>query len=319
MPAKSTLKYSLIVLAEDKQKDFAQFIRNLYDLLDRRQKPFEIIIMANGTGGFFRSEIEEFQDLRNRIKAFEFNSKVTQAACLKAGLKESNGEIIVVCGSYQQITNDSFIDCLDSLDNETDIICPWRQDRVDASFNKVQSKVFNAIVRKLAGFDIHDLGCTLKIFRREVLEATEFYGNMYQFLPILAAQKGFKTTEVKCKHYQQRGKTGLRNLSLLIPRLLDIFTLYFNTRFTRKPLRFFSAIGLLFLVAGTMIVLVVFAQKLIVGYPIGGRPILLLALLFMVLGVQAASVGLLAEIVVFTHGRHRKEFTVEKIIRTTVR
>jgi hypothetical protein len=314
MPAKSTVKYSLIVLVEDKQRDFAQFMRNLYDLLDGRQEPFEIIIMANGTGGFFRNEFEEFQGLRNRIKAFEFNSKVTQAACFKAGLKESNGEIIVVCGSYQQITNDSLIDCLDSLDNETDIICPWRQHRVDTSFNKFQSKVFNAIVRKIAGFDLHDLGCTLKIFRRKVLEETEFYGNMYQFLPILAAQKGFKTTEVKCKHYQQRGKTGLRNLSLLIPRLLDIFTLYFNTRFTRKPLRFFSAIGVFFLAAGTMIVLGVFAQKLIGGYPIGGRPILLLALLFMVLGVQAASIGLLGEIVVFTHGRQNRAYTIDKII-----
>ena len=314
MPAKSTVKYSLIVLVEDKQRDFAQFMRNLYDLLDGRQEPFEIIIMANGTGGFFRNEFEEFQGLRNRIKAFEFNSKVTQAACFKAGLKESNGEIIVVCGSYQQITNDSLIDCLDSLDNETDIICPWRQHRVDTSFNKLQSKVFNAIVRKIAGFNLHDLGCTLKIFRRKVLEETEFYGNMYQFLPILAAQKGFKTTEVKCKHYQQRGKTGLRNLSLLIPRLLDIFTLYFNTRFTRKPLRFFSAIGVLFLAAGAIIVLGGFAQKLIVGYPIGGRPILLLALLFMVLGIQAASIGLLGEIIVFAHGRHRKEYTIEKTI-----
>jgi hypothetical protein len=298
----------------DKDKDFAQFMRNLYDLFDSRQEPFEIVIMVNGTGGFFRNEFEGFQGLQNTIKAFEFNSKVTKATCLKAGLKESNGEIIIVCGSYKQITNDSLIDCLDSLENETDIISPWRQHRVDTLFNRLQSKVFNSIVRKIAGFTLHDLGCTLKIFRREVLEETEFYGNMDQFLPILAAQRGFKTTEVKCKHYQQRGKTGFRNLSLLIPRLLDILTLYFNTRFTRKPLRFFSAIGLFFLAAGTMIVLGVFAQKLIVGYPIGGRPILLLALLFMVLGVQAASIGLLGEIVVFIHGRQNKEYTIEKII-----
>jgi hypothetical protein len=310
----SPIKYSLIVLLDEKQEDFSQFIRSLHELFDSLQEPFEILIMVNGTGGFLRNQLEDFQAFNNRIKAFAFDSTMTQATCLKAGLKESNGEIIVVCGSYQQITNDSLIDCLECLDNETHIVIPWRQHRVDGSFNRLLSKIFNGIVRKIARFDINDLGCTVKIFRREVLEETEFYGNMYQFLPILAAQRGFKTTEVKCKHYQQRGKTGFRNLSLLIPRLLDIFTLYFNTRFTRKPLRFFSAIGVLFLAVGTLIVFSVFAQKFFFGHPIGDRPVLLLALLFMVLGLQAASMGLLGEIVAFIHGRHRKEYTVEKEI-----
>ena len=137
---------------------------------------------------------------------------------------------------------------------------------------------------------------------------------MYQFLPILAERKGFKTKEVKCVHVQQRGKTGFSNLSLLIPRLIDIFTLYFNTRFKRKPLRFFSAIGLLFFVCGALVVSWVFAQKVFLGYPIGSRPILLLALLFMSLGIQAAGVGLLGEIIAFTHGRQNKEYTIERII-----
>jgi hypothetical protein len=314
MPTTSPIKHSIIVLLDEKQEDFSQFMRSLYDLFDSLQEPFEILIMANGIGGFLRNQFEDFQDFNNRIRAFAFDSTMTQATCLKAGVKESNGEIIVVCGSYQQITNDTLIDCLECLDNETHIVIPWRQHRVDGSFNRLLSKIFNGIVRRIARFDLHDLGCTVKIFRREVLEETEFYGNMYQFLPILAEQKGFKSKEVKCEHFQQRGKTGFRNLSLLIPRMIDVFTLYFNTRFTRKPLRFFSAIGALFLTIGALIVLSVFAQKILVDQPIGGRPILLLALLSMVLGVQAASVGLLGEIIAFTHGRQNKEYTIEKII-----
>ncbi len=137
---------------------------------------------------------------------------------------------------------------------------------------------------------------------------------MYRFLSIVAARKGFKSKEVKCEHYQERGRTGFYSLPAYVERIIDIFTLYFNTRFTRKPLRFFSGLGAVFLVIGLLITSYVFVQKIFMGLPIGDRPLLLLAILFMVLGVQAASVGLLGEIIAFTHGRSSKEYNIEKQI-----
>jgi len=308
------VKYSVIILLEEQHQDFAPFIQNLYDLFSSREDSFEILIMANGTEGFLKNELKSLQSCNDRLKAFALNKKTPQAVCLKAGFRESNGEIIVVCGSYQQITKNSFIQLLESLDDKTDIISPWRQHRIDPSFNQFQSRVFNSLVRWISKADLHDLSCTIKIFRRQVLKDTKIYGNMYPFLPIIAARKGFRNKEVKCEHYQERGKTGFYSLSEYITRIIDIFTLYFNTRFTRKPLRFFSALGAIFLVAGLLITAYVFAQRIFMGQLIGGRPILLLAILFMVLGVQAASVGLLGEIIAFTHGRQRKEYTIEKKI-----
>jgi hypothetical protein len=308
------MKYSIIVLLEEEQEDFPQFIRNLHAVFLTRNVSFEILIMANGIGSFLRNQLPELQGFNHRMKAFEFNAPTTQAVCLKAGLNESSGEIVVVCGSYQQITNNSLTHLLDSLDEETDIISPWRQHRVDPWFNRFQSEVFNILVRRITKSDLHDLSCTVKVFRREVLEETEIYGNMYRFLPIVAARKGFKNKEVKCEHYQERGKTGFYSLSEYATRLIDILTLYFNTRFTRKPLRFFSSIGLGFLLAGFLITVYVFVQKFFMNLPIGDRPILLAAIFFMVLGVQAASIGLLGEIIVFTHGRQKKEYIVEKKI-----
>ncbi len=309
-----SIKYSIIVLLEEEHEDFAQFIKNLYSLFSTQNSPFEILIIANGTGSFLRYQITELQGINHRLKAFDFNTPITQAACLKTGLRESNGEIIVVFGSYQQITNKSLIQLLDSFDDKVDIISPWRQHRVDPPFNQFQSKIFNTLVRMITKSDLHDLNCTVKIFRREVLEKTEIYGNMYQFLPIFAARKGFKIKEAKCQHHQERGKTGLYRLSDYATRLLDILTLYFNTRFTRKPLRFFSSIGLGFLLVGLIITSYVFVQKFFMDLPIGDRPILLLAIFLMVIGIQVATVGLLGEIIVFIHGRHKKEYSIEKVI-----
>ena len=312
------MKYSIIVLLERKEihKGSIQFIQSLHDLFLNRQEPFEILIIANGLGQFLRNELDELLTLNNKIKAIQFDTKTTQAVCLKTAVRGSSGEIIVVCGSYQQIPDDSLIKMLDSLDSETEIVTPWRQHRVDAPFNRFESKFFNALVRALTATDFHDLSCTVKIFRREVVEDTDIYGNMYRFLPILAERRGFKAKEIKCEHYQQLGigKSGFYSLYHYFTTFIDIITLYFNTRFSRKPLRFFSAIGLLFLLMGLLITAYVFAEKFLMGYPVGGRPVLLLAILFIVLGVQAASVGLLGEIIAFTHGRHRKEYTIENII-----
>jgi intracellular sulfur oxidation DsrE/DsrF family protein len=310
--ARNSIKYSVIVLLAEQHEDFAQFVQNLYNLFSSRPETFEILIMANGTGGFLRNQLTKIGNCNNKLKVFELNAQVPQAVCLKAALKETSGEIIVACGSYQQITNEAFEKTLDSMDTATDIISLWRQNRVDPPLNQLQSRVFNTLVRWITGSDIHDLNCTVRVIRREVIEETILYGNMYRFFPILAEKKGFKTKEIKCEHYQERGKTGFYSLSSYVTRLIDIFTLYFNTRFTRKPLRLFGSIGLGFLLIGLFITFYIFVQRIFIGQPMGGRSFLLLAIFCMVLGVQAAGIGLLGEIITFTHGRHRKEYTVEK-------
>jgi hypothetical protein len=312
--SKSTVKYSVIVLLDKQHEDIAQFVQNLYDLFSRQKESFEILITANGTGGFLRNTLDKFNSYKEKVKAFEINTRVPQTVCLNAALKESNGEIIFVCGAYQQLSNRAHARLLDSWDDKTDILSAWRHKRVDPYFNQLQSRVFNTLVRWITGSDLHDLNSTVRVMRREVIEQTELYGNMYRFLPILAEKKGFTTKEVKCEHYQERGKTGLYSLYSYVTRLIDIFTLYFNTRFSKKPLRLFGSIGLGFLLIGFFILSYSFVQRIFMDQPMGGSHLILLAIFCMALGAQAASVGLLGEIVSFTHGRHRKDYSIEKII-----
>jgi glycosyltransferase involved in cell wall biosynthesis len=308
------IKYSVIVLLDEESEDFSLFIHELYRIFLSKKDPFEIIIVANAKGDFLANELKKLSECEYNLKAFALNKQTSQAVSLMTGFNESSGDIIAVCGSYQQISKDSFNALLDSLDDETDIISPWRQGRVDPPFNQFQSKAFNFLVKKIAGLKINDLSCTVKIFRREVLSEIKLYGNMYRFLPIIAAKKGFKNKEVKCEHFQERGKTGLYGLTEYVSRIIDILTLYFNIRFSRKPLRFFGMIGLSFLMIGFFVICYVLIQKIFMNHPIGGRPVLLFSVLFMVLGVQAASVGLLGEIIAFTQGRISQEYNIEKEI-----
>jgi hypothetical protein len=171
------------------------------------------------------------------------------------------------------------------------------------------------MVRLITKSNLHDLNCTVKVTRREVLEEIKLYGNMYRYLPILAVQKGFKTKEVRCNHYQEfGGKKGLSNLKEYLIRAVDMLTIYFNIRFIRKPLRFFSAIGMTFLLIGIFLGLFIFIERFTMGALAGNRPLLLLSIFLMVMGVQIGGVGLLGEIVVFTRGRNKKDYTIEKVI-----
>ena len=307
------MKYSAIVLLEEKSVGFSEFVNRLHEIFSSVEGVFEIVIVANGTEGFLKNELSNIQN-SDGLRAFALAKKITQAICLKAALKECSGEIIMVCESYQQITRDSFLKLLKSFDGGTDIVSPWRQKRVDSKFGRLQSVFFNILVRKVIGTKFHDLSCTVKMFRREVLEETDLYGNMYRFLPIVASQKGFRNKEVKCEHYQERGKTGFYGISEYLTRIIDILTLYFNTRFTRKPLRFFSAIGVTFLSTGFLAALYVFIEKVFMHQPVGDRPALLAAVFLAVFGIQIASVGLLGEIIAFTYGRRKNEYTIEKKI-----
>jgi len=301
-------------MLEKRHADTLEMIQGLYDLFVHRNEAFEVIVINNGADTRLAQELTPiFQD-RSRFKYFDLFTRTTEAVCLKVGLKESCGNIIIVYGSYQQITNSALIEILESMDDDVDIVSLWRQHRKDNWFNQIQSKVYNQLINAVTKSNIHDLGCKVKVFRREVIEQVDIYGDMYQYISILADTKGFKTKEIKCDHFKDHGKAGLYGVSMYFNRLLEILTLCFNTRFTRKPLRFFSFIGFIFFFIGLIISSFVVIQKMIFNYPIGSRPALLLSIFFIVLGAQAASVGLLGEIIAFTHGRHKKEYTIEKII-----
>lgn len=308
------IKYSVIVLLEETNPEFHLYVENLLRMFRGRGEPFEILLMANGMEGYLRNKLRQVRTSGEQLKAFAMGKRTPQAVCLKAGFSESAGEIIVVCGSYRQIDDASFHLLLDALDGDADIVSPWRRHRVDPPFSQFQSRLFNGIVRKIVGTDLHDLSCTVRVFRRSVLEEVELYGNLCRFLPVIGAQKGFRNREVPCRHHEERGKTGFYSLSDYVARGIDILTLYFNTRFSRKPLRFFSAVGVVFIMTGILLMAGIFFQKLFMGVAVGGRPLLVAAVLFMVFGIQVASVGLLGVIVAFTHGRLRKAYNIDKII-----
>jgi hypothetical protein len=306
--------YSVIMLLDEKREEFHEFLHMLHQTMAFLGEPFELLLIANGTGGFVRSVLGREKVFLLNLKILEFSNQTSNAVCLKAALAECSGGILVVCGSYQQISRESLLSLIDSLEPGIDIVSPWRRRRIDSSFSGLQSRVFNGMVRQVTGIPIHDLSCTVRVLRRRVLEETELYGDMYRFLPILAARKGFVTREVECEHYQEHGKSGLYSLREYVARLADILALYFTVSFARQPLRFFGAKGMGFFGLGILLFIGIMGRKVFWGDPLGDSSLLIFAIIILVVGVQIASVGLLGEILAFTYGRHKKEYVVDKVL-----
>jgi hypothetical protein len=308
------LKYSVIILLEEHNEDLIEYLESLERIFSERTDRYEILILANGTEGLLKSKLALLMGINGMLRGFAFNKKTSQAVCIKAALRECKGSHIVVCGSYMQIEEASFMHLVDELDERVELISPWRQNRVDPWLSQVQSRIFNWLVRIITKAELHDLSCTVKLFKREVIENTDLYGNMFRFLPIVAAQKGYRYREVPCNHFQERGPTGLYSITTYTERVFDILTLYFITGFSRKPLRFFSTVGSVFFTAGGIGFLIVLIQRIILEYPLGDRTMLLTSIIFMVLGIQAVGVGLLGEIIAFTYGRLKPAYSIEKIV-----
>lgn len=311
------IRYSAIILFERKNhKVFPALLKTLNEVLSSRRQGYEIIVISNGP--FANSDFifsESYNQYKLNTKVFELAKKASKTVCFKTGFEESNGDIIICCGSHQQLTHQSLHSLLDSMKGDVDIVCLWRNRWLDSRFYRIQSNIFNSLVRMATKSQFHDLSSSVRLFRRKVIQETEMYGNMYRFLPILALRSGFKAKEVKCSHDQQWcGANEPCSLTSYIERLTDIFTLYFISRFANKPLRFFGFLGMIFLLIGIFISLYVLVQKFFLDLPMGDRPFLLIGVFLMVIGIQAASTGLLGEIITFVHGRHKRKYTIEKRI-----
>ena len=307
------LDLSVIFLLEEKSDGFSDYVNRIFNSLKERSYRFEIVIIANGTGNFLINESKYFGK-KNSIRAFIFERRTTQAACLMAGINKCNGSKIVVCGSYQQISERSFFEIIDSLTDDIDIVSPWRKNRVDSRNSQVQSRLFNWLCKKYLNTNLNDLSCNVRAFHRNIIKDIKLYGNMYRFLPVLAEYKGYRSLEIVCDHFQERGKSGVYSISDYIGRIIDILTVYFNTKFVRKPLRFFIRIGVLFFISGAIIAFIVVIQKLIFFVGIGDRPILLLSSFLVAFGLQTTSIGLLGEIISFTIGRKTSEYRIHQVI-----
>ena len=248
-----------------------------------------------------------------KIHIVRMRSTFGEAACLDAGLKYSMGDIIVYISGRVNIDPYGIPAFLEKLDGESDLVAGWRSPRRDSVLNRSVSKVFNLLASWFLKRRLHDINSGILVTKREVLNKISFYGDLYNFIPVLAAGQGYKVSEEKIAQLPGSFRNS-RYPREYVQRMLDIITVIFLTRYSKKPIHFLGFVGSFFSAAGLAIEVYLFIYRILGMGPIAGRPLLILGALLLVIGIQMISIGLLGEMIIFTHAGDVTEYNIEEII-----
>jgi hypothetical protein len=236
-----------------------------------------------------------------------------ETAAVLAGFANTQTEELMILPAFEQVETASLGKVLDALSG-ADLVTVRRYPRCDSRLRRAQSWVFEACVRRFGGSRFRDPGCTVHALKRAVLEETQLYGEQHGFLPLLAANVGFKAIEIDVPQARGDAARKIHRPRGYLHRLVDLLSVFFLTRFTRRPLRFFGPFGAGCMLAGVIGLAVVVVQRLFFGLPLAERPALILSSLFIALGLQVLAIGLIGELIVFIHARSMRQYRVREII-----
>jgi glycosyltransferase involved in cell wall biosynthesis len=238
-----------------------------------------------------------------------------EATALAAGFEHARGEIVITLPAYYQIPGSEIAVLVAALDG-ADMSVGRRWPRAGGKLEALRRSAFHGILGAFTGSRsrFRDLGCGARAMRRRVVEEISLYGDQHRFLALLAEHHGFRVVEVDVRQSAKDSFTGRYPLREYAHRVLDILTVLFLVRFTKKPLRFFGMLGVSTFVIGAVLISYMVVERLFFGQALADRPALLLASLLAVLGLQLFAIGLLGELIIFTHARDIKDYKVEEII-----
>ncbi|MCY2961673.1 MAG: glycosyltransferase [Planctomycetota bacterium] len=283
--------------------------------LERLGRSHEFVLVFDGVRGHAWTEAEALaQERPGVVVSIALQQQFGESMCLSAGLQRARGRIVVTSPQYVQVDPYELSNMLAAIDGGADLVAPWRHPRIDPVLNRIQSAAFNQVMRWILHAQFHDLNCTFRVMRREVLRDVPIHGDMYRFLPAIASRQGFKVVELQVRHLKEWGGKGFFGPGVYVRRALDVLGVVFLSKFTLKPLRFFGTVGGVFLLLGAVLCSTMVVQGLVLGDGLNfSRPLFLVGVLSSVLGVQVIGFGLVGEIIIYTRARNVREYRVEKV------
>lgn len=268
--------------------------------------PYEIIFVDDGSRDGSDQVLDAIQSADPRVRIIRFGHNFGKAAALAAGFKEIRGEIVITMDSDLQDDPAEIPRLVAALEDGYDLVSGWKEGRQDPPSKTIPSRFFNWTTSRLTGIRLKDFNSGFKAYRRPLIEHLALYGELHRFIPAMVYWKGFRVTEIPVVHHPRRWGKSKYGAWRFLAGFLDLLTILFLTRFRHRPLHVFGLLGLLSALAG-LVINVYLTYVWIMGERIGNRPLLMLGVLLMVIGIQFFSIGLLAEMLTLASSRHGGE------------
>lgn len=308
-----SMSVSVILALQNSSNYLDNMLEELNECLKKYSHSYEIICVDDGSLDDTADKLKSKVLDNPHLKLIRMRTQFGEASVLDAGLKESKGKKILYITSRVRINPNQVSALLKKIDAGNDLVVGWRYPRKDSKLNHYVSRAFNSIINKLAKLNLHDINSGILAARREVLENIPVYGDLNNFIPVLAVRQGYSVMEERIEQLPGKFRTS-RYVSEYIRRFLDIVTVVFLTRYSKKPIHFLGFVGAVFTISGLVINLYLFLYRIFQFGPIAGRPMLLLGSLLLVIGIQMISIGLIGEMIIYTHAKEIKEYNIEEIV-----
>lgn len=278
---------------------------------------YEIIAVDDGSGDGTGDVLRQCAGRDDRLVAILLRKNFGQTAALSAGIDHAVGSVIVTMDGDRQNDPADIPRLLKKLDEGYDIVSGWRVERKDPFLTRrLPSRIANGMISLITRVHLHDYGCSLKAFRGDVIRQTRLYGEMHRFIPAVASWVGVSVAELPVNHRPRTAGRSKYGLSRTVRVILDLLTVKFLLSYATRPIQIFGLIGLVFLGAGSATGLYLSFMRLFMDEPIGNRPLLLLAVLLVLVGIQLITMGLLAEMVSRTYheSQNKPIYVVKEIL-----
>ena len=294
---------SIIVPVYNEEQNLPLVYQAIIDAMQPETREWEVIFVVDGSRD---SSLKVLHNLResdtNRVRVLELRRNFGQTAAIAAGIDHAAGEIIVLLDADMQNDPADIPMMLKKIDEGYDVVSGWRKDRKDAFINRtLPSKLANGLISNVTGVHLHDYGCTLKAYRREVITGFRLYGEMHRFIPVYAHRFGAKIIEVPVQHHARRFGKAKYGLERTIKVILDLFTVKFLLSYSNKPIYLFGGAGILLMGISAFLLLYLFIRRVWFLIGVTQSPLFLMSVMAGLMGFQSILMGLIAELLMRTY------------------
>ena len=317
-----TKDLSIVVALLNEEESLPELVSWIVSVMDREKFTYEIIMVDDGSTDSSWSVVKRLSDANPAIRGISFRRNYGKSAALYHGFKAAEGKVVVTMDADLQDSPEEIPELYRMVIEEGyDIVSGWKKQRFDNKLTKnLPSKLYNWTARKITGIKLHDMNCGLKAYRNEVVKNIEVYGEMHRYIPYLAKNAGFgRITEKPVKHQKRKYGVSKFGLDRFVNGFLDLISLWFLSRFGKKPMHFFGFTGILMFIAGGILAVWIIAEKLIqqahglVYRPVTDQPLFYLALVAVLLGFQLFLTGFLGELI-SRNSQDRNSYNIRETI-----
>ncbi len=310
---------SIVIPLLNEEENIPLLYQELKDVLNHLDDNYELLFIDDGSTDRSLQLLCDLQKKDSHVVVVNFRKNFGQTAAMAAGFDYALGDVIITMDADLQNDPKDIPRLLEKIKDGNDVVTGWRFDRKDAFINRrLPSIIANKIISKVTGVNLHDYGCTLKAFRKEVIKSVKLYGEMHRFIPAIASGMGIDFTEVKVNHRARRFGASKYGISRTIRVVLDLMTVKFLLSYSTRPIQVFGLMGVISGGIGLLIALVMTFQRQFMGIALADRPMLFLAILLIFVGIQFVSLGLIAELQARTYheSQNKAVYHIKKVYRT---